>query len=239
MKSWRKSFLSILFFLRFGHKKCARGEERSASRLDRLCLLYCPIASVDFCLNDNRSVIIFFFRPMPFGEGIKLCFCRCHGEFIFIFGRFVVSMSIELLSSHFRINSSCEAVFAISMKCPLEWKAINLHVITCRWKFKTLFFFMPLSFSPALGISTSILATQNQFSRTRLRLSVPGPPPENFHHVISIKMVHMAIKTINKHFMCLSPSALRLRHSLGRKSLWPWIRDWLYASFLAMIFGPC
>lgn len=34
---------------------------------------------------------------------------------------------------------------------------------------------------------------------------------ENFHHVISIKMVHMAIKTINKHFM----SFLRLLLSVS------------------------
>jgi hypothetical protein len=40
------------------------------------------------------------------------------------------------------------------------------------------------------------------------------PPMENFHHVISIKMVHMAIKTINKHFMSLQPSlGLLLKNS--------------------------
>lgn len=55
------------------------------------------------------------------------------------------------------------------------------------------------------------------------------PSLRNFHHVISIKMVHMAIKTINKHFMSLV--RFESRCSFGRKSLWPWNRDfWIFPS---------
>lgn len=60
---------------------------------------------------------------------------------------------------------------------------------------------------------------QNQFSHTRLHLpfhlvfflGLSG----NFYHVTSIKMLHMAIKTINKHFMSLSIALRRLAGSVA------------------------